>query len=464
MNFETKKIKKEAPAPKPKPESLKKFKKSFQKLIEPKNLKILIPILVIIMLFFGITKAFTSINFKVFLQIAGEPLKTDQNGNSNFLVLSFGGDDHEGTELTDSIIVASINPSNNSIGIISIPRDTYIRDITVGNSRINQVFLNSQIHYGNKIKAVEHTKSVIEEFLGIPIHYWATVDFQGFVEFIDIIGGVEVLVKTSIYDPYYPLDGTYRYQTFSIGAGLQQMDGATALKYARSRQTTSDFDRSQRQQDLIAAIKEKALKTEIVFSREKIAEIMETLNDHIHTNITVREILTLGAKTENYTKENISQYLMHDDPTKCGGFLYPPSRDLYGGMFVLIPAGGMEFIHKYAEMVFYGGERNEQKSRIHILNGTKREGTAGEIRRILQRYCYRVPRFGNARNQEITKTTYYYLPKTDGSRPKSLDFLQTMIPGEESTEIPQEYIELDTQALPTSFWKSVATIQIPQIT
>lgn len=402
---------------------------------------IFISILIIFILFFGITKALNSINFKVFLKIAGETLKVDENGNSTFMILAFGGDDHEGTELTDSIIVASINQEKKSMGIISIPRDSYIKDAKIGGSRINQVYLNAQIHYGDRISAIEHTKSVVENFLGIPIHYWATVDFQGFVDFINAIGGVEVLVKKSIHDPHYPMDGTYKYQTFSIGAGLQRMDGETALKYARSRQTTSDFDRSQRQQDLITAIKDELLKTKIFFDRDKIAEIMTTLKDNIQTNITIREILTLGAIAEDFTQENIAQNLLHDDPTRCGGFLYPPLRELYGGMFVLVTAGDQSYVHRYAKMVFYSGQTNEQKSKIHVLNGTRKGGTAGEIRSILQRYCFRVPRYGNARSQDITKTTYYYLPSIDSTRPKSLDFLQTMIPGEESTEIPQEYIE-----------------------
>lgn len=436
MNFQTKKIRKDKPekAPKPQKEKINVVKV---------NMGIIGAVLIIMLLFFGIAKAISSIDLSVFLTVAGEKLEIDENGNSNFMILGSGGENHEGSDLTDSIIVVSVNHEKESVTMLSIPRDTYIIDKKVGNSRINQVYPSAQRYYGDRKQAAEHTKSVLEDMLDIPIHYWITMNFNGFVEIIDILGGIEIIVKSSIYDPYYPKDGTYLYEPFSIGAGLQQMDGATALKYARSRQTTSDFDRSRRQQEIIYAAKEKALKTNILFSREKINEILQSLQDNIQTNISVREILTLGGMAENFSREDIHQFLMHDDPTRCGGFLYPPERRLYGGMFVLLPAGGEEFLHKYTDLIFRNHEALGENSRIHILNGTARGGAAGETRTILRRFCFEIPRFGNALTKDIQETTYYYRSnQEEDTRPKSLDFLQTLIPGNESTEIPQEYLDL----------------------
>ena len=230
--------------------------------------------------------------------------------------------------------------------------------------------------------------------------------------------------------------------------GLQHLNGKTALKYARSRETTSDFDRSKRQQQLIMAIKESALKANIIFSKEKISNILEIIKANINTNITIEEILTLGSIAKDYSKDSIITRLIHDDPTRCGGFLYTPERSYYGGAFVLVPAGGFETIHKYADLIFGFSAIAKENSKIQILNGTLRAGVAGETKQILQRFCFNILKFGNAEKKDFSQTTYYYKIKLDekgeqiDSRPLTLDFLKKLIPGKEVEGIPQKYIDL----------------------
>ncbi len=415
------------------------------------GLKISIPIFaslgIILLLFVGIAKAVKSIDFTLFLSVAGEELQTDTNGSTNFLLVGTGGKNHDGGDLTDTILIASLNQENKSVSMISIPRDLWIQDEIVGSSRINEVYFYAKNQYDSSRLGMEHFQEKVEEVLGIPIHYYVKVDFKGFKEIIDVLGGVNVNVEEAISDPFYPKDGTYGYEPFYIDAGEQILDGETALKFARSRKTTSDFDRSHRQQQIIFAIKEKALETEIIFSGEKITELLETFKENIETNITVKEILTLGSIADEYSREQITQSLIHDDPASCGGFLYTPNRDYYGGMFVLIPAGGFDFIHKYVQLNFAMTEAANDTSQVHILNGTKVGGTAGEAKQIFKRFCVDVNRFGNASTQDLTQTTYYYKQRYDengepiDSRPAKLDFLQTLIPGQESTQIPTDYQE-----------------------
>ncbi|MBD3330992.1 hypothetical protein GF354_05725 [Candidatus Peregrinibacteria bacterium] len=404
-------------------------------------------ILIAIALLIGIYYSFRSIDMKVFLAAAGDELITDKYGHTNFMILGTGGKNHEGSDLTDTILVASLDQESKTVNMISIPRDLYIEDEIIGNSKINEVYFYAAQHYGSAGGGLRHLKNKIEEMIGEPIHYWLMIDFDGFTQIVDIMGGVDVYVEEAIYDPYYPKDGTFLYEPFSISAGVQHLDGETALKYARSRKTTSDFDRARRQQQIIFALKEKALATEIIFSKEKISEILNALKANIETNIKAKEILTLGSIAEDYTKDRINQKLIHDDPNNCGGFLYTPARDYYGGMFVLIPAGGIEFVHKYIDMNFKHPLISMANEKIHILNGTSTGGVAGEAKQILQRFCFDVNRFGNASTKTVTKTTYYYEQKYDengekiDSRPVSLDFLQTLIPGIESTNIPTDYQE-----------------------
>ncbi|MFH1284314.1 MAG: LCP family protein [Candidatus Peregrinibacteria bacterium] len=416
-----------------------------------KKIRLTIPliasIVIIIALCVGIVKAISSVNMNVFLKLAGDELQTDAFGHTNFLLLGTAGKNNDGADLTDTIIVASLDDEDKTLTMLSIPRDLYVKDEEVGNSKINEIYLNAKKYFDSSAEGVEYLKKKIEEIMGIPIHYWAKVNFDGFKELVDTLGGIDIEVENAIYDPYYPKDGTYNYETFQIPAGLHHMDGETALKYARSRKTTSDFDRAQRQQQIIYAIKEKALQTEVILSQEKIKELLNTLKSNVETNIKIREILTMGAIAGEYSQENISHRLIHDDPTQCGGFLYTPMREYYGGMFVLIPAGGEEFLHMYADMNFDYPLIAKEVARIHILNGTKTGGVAGEAKQILQRFCFEINRFGNARNTDLEQTTYYYMQKYDekgdpiDSRPVSLDFLEKLIPGIESTEIPQDYID-----------------------
>ena len=419
------------------------------------NLIVFLLLLGIGFMTYGIYKTISHFDYSVLLKVAGTKLLTDDEGQTNFLILGIGGDNHEGGNLTDSIIIASLDDKKKHISMVSIPRDFYIRDSTLGNSRINEVYFYAKRHFQSDILGINFLKEKIENFIDTEIHYYLMLDFQGFKEIIDTLGGIEVNVEKDINDPYYPKDGTILYETFRIKKGLQTLDGETALKYARSRKTTSDFDRSNRQQEIIFATKEKALSLNTLLSTEKISEILNSLKENIKTNISVGEILTLASIAKDYSKDNISSHLLHDDPNSCGGLLYTPPRVEYGGSFVLLPAGGIDYLHKYFNLLFNYSKEASTSTKIHILNGTKKGGVATETRQILIRYCFLVNRFGNGRNQNIKETTYYYKERINENgekisiRPDSLDFLQEIIPGKESSEIPEEYIEyiLDTDII-----------------
>lgn len=447
MNFKTRKIRKIVPQAHKKDDIPKPQKTVISKRKVGIMSGLTLSLVIIILLFIGIAKALKSINFTVFLKAAGDELQTDAYGHTNFLILGTGGKNHEGSDLTDTIIVASIDDDSKLVTMISIPRDIYMKDETVGNSRINEVYYNAKNYFGSSMEGLDHMKAKVETMMGIPIHYWIKLDFDGFKELIDALGGIDIYVEKPIYDPYYPKDGTFLYEPFSISAGQHHLDGKTALKYARSRKTTSDFDRANRQQQIIYAVKEKALQTEIIFSKDKITKLLNTLKNNIETNITVKEILTLGAMAADYKPEQISHRLIHDDPTQCGGLLYTPAREFYNGMFVLIPAGGFEFIHRYSDLNFNNPQIAGENPKIIILNGTKIGGVAGEAKQILQRFCFDVIKFGNGRSKDVTETTYYYKEKLDedgeplNSRPQALKFLTKLIPGKESTTLPQEYFE-----------------------
>lgn len=437
MQFKTRRINN-------KPEKIKKIR-------QPYNWKAKAPLLlsisIIAILIIGTVKALSTINLGIFLKAAGSDLASDAYGHTNILLMGTGGEGHDGADLTDTIIIASLDEDKHTVSMLSIPRDLYIEDKTLGSSRINEIYFNAKNHFESDIRGLNYFKDKIELITGVPIHYWIKIDFKGFTELVDALGGIDITLKESIYDATYPKDGTYLYEPFSISAGPQHLDGTTALKVARSRHTTSDFDRAERQQNIIYAIKEKALSLGTIFSAGKIQSILDALKNNIHTNITIDEILTLGSFAEDFSRENIKQHLIHDDPNTCGGFLYTPMREAYGGAFVLLPAGGFKTVQLYTDLNFNLQNIHAESTKIHLLNGTKRGGVAGETKQILRRFCFDITGFGNAPDQHIPITTYYYKQKYDennepiDSRPIALDFLQKLIPGKESTIIPEAYKE-----------------------
>ena len=447
MNFKRKKISKRLnkPVPETCAEGKTKLRISF-------SIPIIAAVFIIIALFVGIGKAVSDIGVTILLKAAGEELQQDAYGHTNFMVLGTGGGDHDGADLTDTIIVASLDPENNLVSMLSIPRDLYVEDAKIGDSRINETYWRAKMYYESSEKGIDHMKTKVEGITGIPIHYWVKIDFNGFTDLIDALGGIDIYVDEAIYDPYYPKDGTIEFEPFYISEGLHHLDGATALKYARSRKTTSDFDRAERQQQLIYAIKEKALKTETVLSTEKVKGLLNALKSNIETNISVKEILSLGGMADKFSEEDIMHRLIHDDPGLCGGLVYPPAREYYNGMFVLIPAGGEKFIHLYANLNFNHPLIAKESPTIHLLNGTAQIGVAAETKQILRRFCFDINRFGNADDQNIEETTYYYEQKYDENgdpiegKPVTLDFLQQIIPGKATTEIPAEYKQFMVEA------------------
>lgn len=432
-----------------------KHNKTIEKAKQKTNLGLILSILVIVVLFiYGCSAVVSKIGLINVIGIFGESLDTDIYGNTNILLLGTGGEGHDGANLTDTIILASIDQKNKIVPMLSIPRDFYVKiDKLGGGSRINQVYELGKDKY-DSVTGINIVKEAIEEMTGIEIHYYVRINFDGFKDIVDALDGVDVYVDNEINDPYYPKGETIYYETFHLPAGQQLLDGDTALKYARSRKTTSDFDRSKRQQKLLFAIKNRAMKKDILLDPGKIKNLFEAVSANIETNLSLRHIIELAKISQDFKEENIISRVMTDDPTTCGGFLYVPERELFGGAYVLVPIGNnYSFIHQYVDLIFHYPELNKNPIDLQVLNGTKTPGLASEAKAVLDRLCFNVIRFGNARNQEIETTNLYYKstpeinPEDPNATPKKLDppkslyFIKQLIPGIITDEIPEKYFE-----------------------
>lgn len=362
------------------------------------------------------SKMFTT-NFSggsAFLKLFGkdDQLKGEGDGRINILLTGIGGNGHPGGNLTDSIMILSIDPTNKTMAMLSIPRDLYVKTADFSGGKINQVYSdgekNGEGHGGEAIK------NVVSEILDLPIHYYANVDFQGFIKFVDILGGVTINVDNALYDPYYPDYDMVGYSPLRVKAGEQKMDGALALKYARSRQTTSDFDRSRRQQQVIEAIQDKALSIGFLSNPKKILDTLSTLGDHVKTDFSTLEIERLVSIIKDLDRsKTVSKVLQ----TGSGGELYSDSSS---GTFYLYPNGdSYEVIQKIAHEIFSDPDLKREDAKIEVLNGSSTAGLALKLSETLRSYGYNIVRVDNTDKVEKTIICDY----SNGGKEFTLNFL-----------------------------------------
>jgi LCP family protein required for cell wall assembly len=260
------------------------------------------------------------------------------NGTERFTILLLGLDkrpNERGTAFrTDSMILISLDPATRSIGVLSIPRDLYVeipRDTVIGQSygfqRINTAyFLGERVREGyGALLAMQ----AVQYNLGIRIHDYIVFDFQAVIAAIDAIGGVEIDVPRDIVDYAYPDMYTNGYDPLYIPAGRQWMNGELALKYARSRHDSSDFDRARRQQQVIAAVRERILRFEMLPQLLlQASNLWAALSAHVRSRLTLEQWIQLALYAKDVPSENI-RYGVLD-----GRYVQPM---LWNGMSVLAP-------------------------------------------------------------------------------------------------------------------------------
>lgn len=178
--------------------------------------------------------------------------------DGRFTVLLLGSDLRDGIvgERTDTVIVATVDPGTGKVAMVSLPRDTVNVPIAPGEAyaeRINTLYFDLQQSTGKRKAALEELRASLAYAFGTEIDHAALVDFDGLVKLIDSIGGIDVTLDAPIVDPTMHLGE----KGLKLRAGLQHLGGKEALAYARSRHTSSDYDRSRRQQQVILAAAEK---------------------------------------------------------------------------------------------------------------------------------------------------------------------------------------------------------------
>lgn len=333
-------------------------------------------------------------------------LKGERDGRINILVLGVGGEGHDGANLTDTIILVSVNPKTKQVGLLGIPRDLLAPIPGYGYRRINNAYAFAEEVRRGTGGAL--AKKVVSNVFGLDVNYFITIDFNGFKQMIDDLGGVTVEVEKSFTDHYYPTED-FKTQIISFKAGRQSMDGVSALAYARSRHGNngegSDFARSKRQQNLIMAVRDKSLSLGVIANPAKLLRVYQTFSNHISTDFESWEVLRLANMLKDIRQEKVARKTLESAPY---GPLVPAMIE---GAFVLLPeSGSWDEIRSIAQNIFSSANQPEQKKKkitIELQNGTVVPGYAAGIAEILRREGYQVTKIENAKLRDYEKTVIY---------------------------------------------------------
>lgn len=265
------------------------------------------------------------------LIISASPSALDNKEWINFLFLGVPGQSNNAPFLTDTIIVGSYNQKTKKGFLVSIPRDLVVKDPGSNSYRkINSIYQQ----YG-----LEETQKTLKNITDLSFDYSVVLDLDAVKEIIDQVGGIDVFVEKDIYDPAFPGPNN-SYQLFTLKKGWQHLDGKTALKFIRTRHDPGgDFSRMQRQQKVLAALKDKISSLHPVWDFNIVLDILRTISSHLETNLSLTHIKSLWTTIKDIDLENIN-FKVLDGST---GLIVSDSM-MFGNerAYILKPTAGLE--------------------------------------------------------------------------------------------------------------------------
>ncbi len=361
----------------------------------------------------------------------------EEDDRINFLLLGVGGTGHDGPDLSDTIIFSSFRPSTSEIGMLSIPRDLAVPIPGYGYRKVNHINAYGELEEPGS--GPEFATDVLGELLDQEIHYSIKVDFDGFENLIDVLGGVDIYIERSFTDYQYPTeDGGY--MTISFNEGWQHLDGGEALEFTRSRHGTngegSDFARAARQQQVLLAVKDELMSPSVLLNPGKLNNLIEAFQDTVKTNLTFWEIIKLARYAPDMNFDAISHVVLDSSAESPlystminGAYVLLPKRDDWSEVQT-IASTLFEQEGYYEETESAGAVPIAQTVNIEIQNGTGVSGLAFATTQLLDGTGFEVVKIGNAESRDYEKTIIYDL--SEGTLGNELGILQDFFEAEVS--------------------------------
>ena len=339
------------------------------------------------------------------------------DGKINILILWRWWGLHDAPELTDTIILSSINTVNKTVSLLSIPRDLYVEYDNWSKWKINEIYLNNWINsLIKKIKQVTNQR----------VDYYINIDFNWFTKIIDTIWWIEIEIPNNFVDDKYP-DWNLGYKTLIFKKWKWLFDWDNALKYARSRHSTSDFDRSLRQQQLIKWVKDKLLSWYFLTSPTKIKDFYDIFIKYVKTNLGLKQILQISYLVSVWNDLDFLSFNLNDscfygtEVCEKWGFLYIPNRDLFWWISVLLlewtdkaRLNDYSIIHKYTDLIFNNTLIYKENHQINVFNSVKVNFLASSLWDKIKKYWFNIPTILSIWNtKKIYKKSLIYYNNID---------------------------------------------------
>ena len=335
-----------------------------------------------------------------------EPLKTDENGRTN--ILAFGtsgynmeGDEgngtHDGAQLTDSILVISLDQETGDVAMLSLPRDLKASPTCTATGKINEVYWcnggKGDISTEEEAIAAQALMDEVGSILNIDFQYFVHVNWGSLVDIVDTLGGITVTLDEDIRDYYY----------YNAG-GTYTIYGDEALWLARMRHGTAhgDFSRANSQQKILIGLKDRVLEKDL--SITDLVSLAGTLGDNLRTNFSLDEMKTLAHLASTSDSNNMRQVSLIDPE-------YLVTTGTINGISYVLPSAGIgnyNAIQKYVAKMFSSDPRNYEDYTILVLNATETPGLASTEKSNLEEAGYNNIYIDDAPEGEYTEGYILY--------------------------------------------------------
>lgn len=366
-------------------------------------------------------------------------LKKDSTGKyTSFLIVGIDTRENGGGLNTDTLVVATFNYETNDVTMISVPRDFYVETLTTENwyKKINSIYSEGEgIKKGSGLKYLEET---IEELTNIEIQYYAMVNFNAFVEIIDSLDGVLVNVEEGFTDTCYPseqgISGSYYahcvdswgyWKTISFPIGVQRMDGETALEYARSRHSSNDYERAERQQQVINAVIDSISQSDTYTNPQKILDLISAVSKNITiSEFTIDDINAGIDLLKTFNENNGKTYSFVLEPAAGNSQLVVSSNIESSHQEPKLGLGNYTDIHDYISKVLSNPSFYEENSSIYVYDtGLGYQETYNKVLELIEEYPYSNIQFmGTLYSDKEGITIYEY---QSGAKPATILELST---------------------------------------
>lgn len=381
-------------------------------------------------------------------------LNTEGDGRLNVLMLGRGGTENEAPDLTDTMLIASIDLKNQSASLLSVPRDTWV-SVNGSKMKINAAYSTgkTQALYKGSSKddaenaGIKAAINAVRGVAGVPIHKYVLTDYKAFRDVVNALGGVDINVSDPIYD---------QFTGWRFKAGEQTMDGLTALKYARTRHGSArgDFDRNEHQRQLLVAMRQKATSTGIVANPVRLNSLANAVQKNIRTDLSIDEAKTLFDKTKTLPDSSIKSL----DLAKPEGPLITTGN--VGGQSIVLPtagAGDFSKIRAYARTNMIDPYLRKEAPTVAVYNASGKVGLATSVSDVLSGYGYKVLVKETSQSNQ-SKTTVVKMTKTDK---KFTDrFLSVRFKTPITSKLPANVVAVKTT--PTDTSANTATPAAPE--